>query len=100
MMVGAGLGQQVGPWGAHPAAQPAQAPPPLPGSGRRYHVAVASNPAGPFPVEELRARAQVGQLERSTLVWSEGMAQWQAAAEVEELKPLFAAVPPPLPGAG
>jgi hypothetical protein len=28
------------------------------------------------------------------------MAQWQAAAEVEELKPLFAAVPPPLPGAG
>jgi hypothetical protein len=63
-------------------------------------VAVAGNPAGPFPVEELRARAQAGQLERSTLVWSEGMAQWQAASEVEELKPLFAAVPPPLPGAG
>jgi membrane protease subunit (stomatin/prohibitin family) len=100
MMVGTGLGQQVGPWGAYPAAQPAQAPPPLPGSGRRYHVVVAGNPAGPFPVEELRARAQAGQLERSTLVWSEGMAQWQAAADVEELKPLFAAVPPPLPGAG
>ena len=74
MVVGTGLGQQVGPWGVHPATQPAQAPPPLPGSGRRYHVAVAGNPAGPFPVEELCARAQAGQLERSTLVWSEGMA--------------------------
>jgi len=33
----------------------------------------------------------------STLVWTEGMANWTAAGEVEELRGLFSAGPPPIP---
>ncbi len=109
MMVGMGLGQQAGPWGAPaaaapaaaPAAQPAAAaasPPPLPG-GKLYHVASNGKPAGPFPIAALRDQAQAGSLQRETLVWTEGMSGWQKAGEVAELAPLFASVPPPLPGA-
>ena len=109
MMVGMGLGQQAGPWGAPPAtapvaapaAQPAAAPPsppPLP-KETLYHVASNGKPAGPFAVAALRDQAQAGSLQRETLVWTEGMAGWQKAGEVAELAPLFALVPPPLPGA-
>jgi membrane protease subunit (stomatin/prohibitin family) len=96
MVVGAGLGQQAGPWAAPAPA----APPPIPGV-RRYHVAVGGKPTGPFAPDELRSKALRGELDRASLVWAEGMAQWAPAGEVEELRPLFAAVPPPVPpGAG
>jgi hypothetical protein len=75
-------------------------PPPIPGV-RRYHVAVGGKPTGPFAPDELRSKALRGELDRASLVWAEGMAQWAPAGEVEELRPLFAAVPPPVPpGAG
>jgi hypothetical protein len=38
-------------------------------------------------------------LKRDTLVWKAGMAQWAAAGSVPELAGLFAAMPPPIPGA-
>ena len=41
---------------------------------------------------EIKA-ASIGQNE---FVWSEDMDNWMRAGEVEELKQLFAAVPPPL----
>ena len=44
------------------------------------------------------ARAD-GRVTRETLVWSAGMAEWSAAGGVPELAALFAAAPPPLPGA-
>jgi membrane protease subunit (stomatin/prohibitin family) len=105
VIVGAGLGQQVGPWGAaqpspapRPAATaaPSSGPPPLPGQ-RRYHVAADGKPTGPFGSDELTEQARGGRLTPTTLVWAEGMAQWRPAGEVEELGPLLAAVPPPIP---
>jgi membrane protease subunit (stomatin/prohibitin family) len=117
MMVGMGLGQQAAanPWGprpgegAAPAAAPAAAasptaappplsPPPLPAAAS-YHVAVDGKPTGPFALDQLRAQAAGGQLTRASLVWAQGMAGWQAAGEVPALAELFAAVPPPIPGA-
>lgn len=102
VIVGSGLGQQVGPWGTpqpSPAPQPpAVAPPPLPGQ-RRYHVAANGQATGPFGPEELTAQARAGGLTRATLVWAEGMPQWRPAGEVEDLVPLLAAVPPPIPPA-
>lgn len=104
VIVGTGLGHQVGPWGVpqpSPAPQPpAATPPPLPGQ-RRYHVAANGQATGPFGQDELAAQARAGGLTRATLVWAEGMPQWRPAGEVEELAPLLASVPPPLPpGAG
>jgi hypothetical protein len=41
---------------------------------------------------------KTGKLTRTSLVWKTGMANWVAAETVPELQPLFAEVPPPLPG--
>ena len=34
---------------------------------------------------------------KDTLVWKQGMANWELAGNVQELAPLFGAVPPPPP---
>jgi membrane protease subunit (stomatin/prohibitin family) len=87
------------PSGAAPqaAAPTPPAPPPLP-SERSFHVARNGQADGPFPLSEIRRRIEAGEIARDTLVWSQGLAEWQAAEAVEELRPLFAAMPPPLPG--
>jgi membrane protease subunit (stomatin/prohibitin family) len=106
MMVGMGMGQQAGaaasPWGQRPAPAEAAAPPappPPPAALPVYHVAAGGQATGPFTVEQLRGRAAGGELRRDTLVWAPGMAAWQPAVEVGALEGLFAAVPPPIPGA-
>jgi membrane protease subunit (stomatin/prohibitin family) len=72
------------------------APPPIPGAAS-YHVAVGQNHAGPFDLDALRQQAASGSFTRDSLVWTAGMAQWLKAAEVPELAPLFASMPPPIP---
>jgi membrane protease subunit (stomatin/prohibitin family) len=79
--------------GAPPSAS---VPPPLPGASS-YYVAINGQQAGPFPVAQLKPLVQSGQFQASSLVWKEGMAGWEMAQDVIELKPLFASVPPPLP---
>jgi len=80
-----------------PAPQPAPAaPPPLP-AAHPYFIAVNNEQAGPFLMDELQRQAQAGQLTRSTMVWTQGMAKWTPAGEVAELNTLFANLPPPLP---
>ncbi len=93
---GVGLGAGIAM--AQEAAKAITAPPPVPTAGA-FHVAENGTPAGPFPLPELEARARDGRLTASTLVWREGMAGWQAAGEVAELRGLLPATPPPLPGA-
>ena len=64
-----------------------------------YFVGIGGRQAGPFDTAGLRELIDTGQLTRDSLVWREGMPNWVAAGTVEELSQLFAAVPPPLPGA-
>lgn len=71
-------------------------PPPLPHSAA-WHVALNGQASGPFSTQQLADLVQQGQLEKTTLVWQEGMANWAAAEECSALDPLFANVPPPLP---
>ncbi len=80
-------------------ALPGAMPPPLPAGVRRFHVAVDGTPQGPFDVPSLGERARAGTLTRDSLVWSEGMTDWQRAETVPELSALFAPSPPPLPDA-
>lgn len=97
-MMGAGMGFGMGAQMAQQAGQatqPAAAPPPLPG-GETFHVALNGQSAGPFTVAQLQGYAQNGQLTGDTLVWTNGMANWQQASTVPPLQRLFAA-PPPLP---
>ena len=83
-----GLGgqQNVGPAG----------PPPLPKQAS-YYAAMNGQQAGPYDLPALSDKIKSGALDRSTLVWTNGMPQWIAAGSVAELASLFGAVPPPLP---
>ncbi len=76
----------------------AAAPPPLPGQAL-YHVEMGGQSSGPFSVDQIRAGVANGQVNAQTLVWTEGMAAWSAAATVPALAPLFS-TPPPMPPSG
>jgi membrane protease subunit (stomatin/prohibitin family) len=97
MAMGLAMGQQMaGQLGQQMGAQPGAAPPPLPQQAV-YFVAIQGKQSGPHGMDELRQHAGSGALTRETLVWKQGMAAWAPAAQVDELAPLFGAVPPPLP---
>ncbi|MBS1709850.1 MAG: SPFH domain-containing protein [Armatimonadetes bacterium] len=72
------------------------APPPMPVQ-KQFHVAVNGSQQGPFGTDALRGMVSSGQLTPDTLVWTQGMADWQPARAVADLAALFAAVPPPMP---
>ncbi|MBQ4510158.1 MAG: SPFH domain-containing protein [Clostridia bacterium] len=69
----------------------ASAPPPIP--TRAYNVAVNGTATGPYDVVRLTQMAQAGELLPDSLVWTQGMATWQKAEEINELKGIF---PPPI----
>ncbi len=75
--------------------RPPQAPPPPPSAS--WHVTQGGQTLGPFSVEQLAQGVSSGQLTRSSLVWTAGMAGWTAAEQVHALTHLFAPQPPPPP---
>lgn len=62
-------------------------------SNAHYYYEKEGEPKGPVPTTDLLTQG----VRRDTLVWAAGMSTWLAAGQVEELAPLFVAVPPPLP---
>jgi len=62
-----------------------------------YYIGEGAEQRGPFTVDQLRGMA----LHPDTLVWHEGMPQWQPARTVAELQHLFNASPsvPPMASA-
>lgn len=72
----------------------AAVPPPM----TQYYAYVGGQQLGPMPIPQLAQYVQSGQIDRNTLVWCNGMANWTAAGTVAELSQLFGApVPPPPP---
>lgn len=71
------------------------APPPVPGQ-EKFYMAVNGQQTGPYDMATLQQMAGNKQLTGETLVWKNGMANWQKASEVAELKSLFQ-TPPPIP---
>ena len=102
MGLGLAMAQRLSETLARPAqpAQPAPTPtpPPLP-TASRYFVAANNQQTGPFGMDELQRQAQSGQLTRTSLVWTQGMANWTPAGDAPALQALFASLPPPLPNA-
>ena len=62
-----------------------------------YFVAENGQRQGPFGYAQLQEMAMAGTLQQSTMVWTAGMASWQAAGTVQALAQIFAMVPPPMP---
>ena len=57
----------------------------------KYYIHKAGNQEGPYSIEAL----QKIEIDRTTMVWQEGMKDWTAAQDVAELNELFKSVPPP-----
>lgn len=98
MAVGGAVGQNIAGamnnmmGGINQQIAPGDVPPPLPTAV--YHVAVNGQATGPFALSTLAQMAANGQLTGDSLVWKNGMAQWEKAASVDELKGLFSTMPP------
>ena len=75
--------------------QPGAVPPPIPTVA--YNVAVNGQATGPFDMSVLTNMALSGQFTADSLVWKSGMATWEKAGTIDELKGIFANVMPPIP---
>ena len=101
MAVGGAVGQNIADamnnmmGGINQQTTPGAVPPPIPTVA--YHVAVNGQSTGPFDVSILAQMTTTGQLTADSLVWKNGMAQWEKAGAVDELKKLFVNVTPPIP---
>lgn len=99
MMMGGALGgQMAGMMNQMGNAMQGQmnTPPPIPTVA--YMVAVNGVQSGPFNMQQLQQLVQQGQVNTNTYVWKQGMANWELAGNVQELKSLFVAnTPPPVP---
>ena len=103
MAVGGAVGQNIAGSmnnmmsGINQPAQQGATPPPVPTVA--YNVAVNGQATGPYDIAILKQMAAAGQFTADSLVWKAGMAQWQKAGTVDELKEVFANVMPPIPPA-
>ncbi|MGC1515377.1 MAG: SPFH domain-containing protein [Maribacter sp.] len=107
MGMGFVLAQQMGGMmGGQPAAQPfsaqtaqPQGPPPVPVQ-IGYFYAVNNEQAGPVSFERMKELFANRTINRDSLVWKQGMANWAALKDVDELKSFLGGnTPPPLPSA-
>lgn len=98
MAVGGAVGQNIAGamnnmmGGINQQTAPGAVPPPIPTAA--YHVAVNGQATGPFALSTLAQMTANGQLTGNSLVWKNGMAQWEKAIVVDELKGLFSKMPP------
>ena len=98
MAVGSAVGQNLAGVMNQAMSQPVQpstAPPPIPTVS--YHVVINGQAAGPFDLSMLTQMAANGQLTADSLVWKPGMAQWQPAGNLEDLRSLFRQISPTVP---
>lgn len=75
-------------------AQPNDRPPPLPAAAAvRYFYARDDREVGPVGLEQMKALIRDRQIQRHTLVWTAGMAQWERAELRPDLAEVFRDVP-------
>ncbi|MEM7186299.1 MAG: SPFH domain-containing protein [Bacteroidota bacterium] len=95
--MGGMMSPQMGGQQMPPQQQAAAVPPPMP-QAVQYFYSANGQQAGPVGFEQLRALFANRTVNKDTLVWKQGMANWAALKDVEELKAfLGGSTPPPLP---
>ncbi|MGB3467712.1 MAG: SPFH domain-containing protein [Cyclobacteriaceae bacterium] len=80
-----------------PVAGSSPTPPPLPQQSQ-FFVAVNGQQTGPFDMNAITGKIQAGELSKETLVWKQGMSNWEPAGSVSDLTEQFGTTPPPIPG--
>ena len=78
--------------GINQPVQSSETPPPVPIS--TFHIAVNGQATGPYDINTLRQMSSTGQFSAESLVWKPGMSEWVKAETIDELKPMFAVMPP------
>ena len=99
MGMGFGVGNQMGNMFNQTQFNPNQnqnTPPPPP-PVTTYFVAVNGQQTGPFNLQQLTQMFQAAQLNKESMVWTQGMAAWTQAGQVPQLAGVFNSVPPPVP---
>jgi membrane protease subunit (stomatin/prohibitin family) len=82
---------------AQPAVQTGAAPPPVP-IQPQYFYAINDQQQGPVSFDRLKELFAARTINKETLIWKQGMAQWSSLKDVEELKTFLGGnTPPPLP---
>ena len=76
-------------------SQPNSAPP-VP-SISQYHVVIDGSQVGPYDLQSLKNLISSGKMNRTTLVWQQGMENWAMADTRNDLMSFFGSMPPPLP---
>ena len=61
-----------------------------------FHVLENGQPTGPFTFEQLKGK----NIQRDTLVWTEGLDAWTKAEHIPVLRDILRATPPPPPNSG
>lgn len=98
MAVGGAVGQNIAGSmnnimsGINQPIQSGMTPPPVPNV--MYHVATNGQATGPFDLNTLKQMAIAGQFTADSLVWKAGMAEWEKAGTIDELKSMFVVIPP------
>jgi len=79
------------------AQQGGTLPPPMP-VAVSYFYAANGQQSGPVNFEQLKALFANRTVNKETLIWKQGMTNWAALKEIEELKAFLGSnTPPPLP---
>lgn len=65
---------------------------------KQWHYAEGGKPSGSFATSEIEEFFHSGKLDGDSLIWADGMAQWQTLRDTEEFTHLLQRkMPPPLP---
>lgn len=93
--LGAGIGNQLGNMSSHLNTQNTpQSPPPIPTS---YFVLINNQQNGPLGLEDVKQLIADVRINRQTMVWKEGLADWTLITNLPELSILFTQTPPTPP---
>lgn len=79
-----------------PIHKPPSTPPPIrnvdtkpPPLKIQFFVALNGKQMGPYDLEKIKLLKEVGQLTRETLVWKQGMPEWESAEKIAEIQVFF-----------
>ena len=72
-------------------------PPPPPSKDVQYFVLINNQQNGPHTLDTIKFMIGNNQINQETLVWKQGMANWENIMKQEDLKVLFDQIPPPPP---
>ena len=76
--------------------QPRQGQLPYSEPQRLYYAVIDGRQAGPFSEAEIGRLLNEKRISRETLIWHQGLSQWQPAQDVPEIMRVIVLSPPPL----